>query len=74
MSLDESDNDSNDETESENEIDNDESNEQFVESYNYFNKNKNLIVNVNHALLGFYLCQSVCLDDIDVKYYGFNSV
>ena len=44
--------DSNDETESD--IDND---EEILKKY--FNNNKNLIVCVNRALLGFYLCHSV---------------
>ena len=35
----------------------------------YFNSNKALIVYVNHALLGFYSCQSR-----KHKYYGFNGV
>ena len=55
---DDSDSDSNDETKSD-----DESNESFVKKLQkYFNNNKSLIVCVdNHALLGFYFCQSVQL-------------
>ena len=39
-----------------------------VELKKQYFKNKNLIVYVNHVLLGFYLCQSRIH-----KYYGFNS-
>ena len=56
---DDSDSDSNDETKSD-----DESNESFVKKLQkYFNNNKSLIVLCvdNHALLGFYFCQSVQL-------------
>ena len=39
-----------------------------VELKKQYFKNKNLIVYVNHVLLGFYLCQSRIY-----KYYGFNN-
>ena len=50
----ESDNDSNDETE----FDHDEFNN-LLKTKKYFNNNRNLIVCINHALLGFYLRQYV---------------
>ena len=58
----ESDNES--DSEPDNESDNDESNDWFAnesKNQNFFNNNKSLIVYVNPALLGFYLCQSYLL-------------
>ena len=49
-------------SESDNDKDNDQSNEQFAKKLKkYFNHNKNLMVCVNHPLLGFCLCQFVWL-------------
>ena len=53
----EADNDFNDETEFHDKKDNDEF--KWIICWQYFNNNKILIVYVNHALLGFYLSQSV---------------
>ena len=53
----EADNDSNDETVSDSIMMNPMNNS--LKAKNYFNNNKSLIVYVNHAWLGFYLCLSV---------------